>query len=97
MKRAGVAHTTTFDAKEALKSLGFKWDGEGKSWVADFSKETWEDPAHPEKIRHESVARTPRHGPVLGVRVLLETLGRRWLLRLLNSYTSNNHLQQFLQ
>lgn len=41
MKRAGVAHTTTFDAKEALKSLGFKWDGEGKSWVADFSEETW--------------------------------------------------------
>lgn len=42
MKRAGVAHTTTFDAKDALKSLGFKWDGEEKHWVADYSKEAWE-------------------------------------------------------
>jgi len=42
MKRAGVIHTTTFDAKDALKALGFKWDGEEKHWVADFSKETWE-------------------------------------------------------
>lgn len=41
MKRAGVAHTTTFDAKDALKSLGFKWDGEEKHWVADYSEETW--------------------------------------------------------
>lgn len=41
MKRAGVAHTTTFDAKDALKALGFKWDAEEKHWVADFSKETW--------------------------------------------------------
>lgn len=41
MKRAGVAHTTTFDAKDALKALGFKWDGEEKHWVADYSEETW--------------------------------------------------------
>ena len=31
-----------FDAKDALKSLGFKWDGEEKHWAADYSKETWE-------------------------------------------------------
>jgi hypothetical protein len=42
MNRAGLAHMTTFDAKDALKALGFKWDGEEKHWVADYSKETWE-------------------------------------------------------
>lgn len=42
MKSQGKPHTTTFDAKEALKSLGFRWDGDKKMWVAPFSQELWD-------------------------------------------------------
>ena len=32
MKRKGVEHTTTYDAKEELKALGFKWNADRRSW-----------------------------------------------------------------
>lgn len=32
MKRKGVRHTTTYDAKEELKALGFRWNPDEKNW-----------------------------------------------------------------
>lgn len=41
MKRAGKAHTTTYDARQELAAAGFTWNAEGRIWTAPYTEERW--------------------------------------------------------
>lgn len=41
MKRAGKAHTTTYEARQELASAGFTWNAEGRIWTALYTEERW--------------------------------------------------------